>query len=110
MRKLGASADLGNAVALLCSAEASWITGQILDVDGGASLMDAHLPPGNPATTRCKRRPHRLAEQLSKTRQSHVSQRRSRPPSFRPPWGILHSRAGWLSFANQASDSRYPCG
>ncbi len=44
MRKLGIPADLGNAVALLCSAEASWITGQILDVDGGASLMDAHLP------------------------------------------------------------------
>jgi NAD(P)-dependent dehydrogenase (short-subunit alcohol dehydrogenase family) len=43
MRKLGVPADLGNAVALLCSAEASWITG-ILDVDGGASLMDAHLP------------------------------------------------------------------
>ena len=44
MRRLGIPADLGNAVALLCSAEASWITGQILDVDGGASLMDAHLP------------------------------------------------------------------
>lgn len=44
MRRLGMPADIGNAVALLCSAEASWITGQILDVDGGASLMDAHLP------------------------------------------------------------------
>ena len=44
MRRLGMPADLGNAVALLCSAEASWITGQVLDVDGGASLMDAHLP------------------------------------------------------------------
>src|SRR5947209_1011495 len=42
--KLGTPPDIGNAVALLCSAEASWITGQILDVDGGASLMDAHLP------------------------------------------------------------------
>ena len=44
MGKLGTPSDIGNAVALLCSAEASWITGQILDVDGGASLMDAHLP------------------------------------------------------------------
>jgi hypothetical protein len=24
--------------------EASWITGQLIEVDGGASLMDAHLP------------------------------------------------------------------
>ncbi len=44
MRRLGTPADLGNAVALLCSSEANWITGQILDVDGGAALMDAHLP------------------------------------------------------------------
>jgi len=44
MGKLGTPADIGNAVALLCSAEADWITGQILDVDGGASLMNAHLP------------------------------------------------------------------
>jgi NAD(P)-dependent dehydrogenase (short-subunit alcohol dehydrogenase family) len=44
MRRLGTPADIGNAVALLCSDEASWITGQLIDVDGGASLMDAHLP------------------------------------------------------------------
>ena len=35
---------LGNAVALLCSEEASWITGQLIAVDGGAGLMDAALP------------------------------------------------------------------
>ena len=44
MRRLGTPADIGNAVALLCSDEASWITGQLINVDGGASLMDAHLP------------------------------------------------------------------
>src|SRR5713226_6342159 len=44
MRRLGTTTDIGNAVALLCMPEASWITGQVLDVDGGASLMDAHLP------------------------------------------------------------------
>jgi NAD(P)-dependent dehydrogenase (short-subunit alcohol dehydrogenase family) len=44
MRRLGTPADIGNALALLCSPEANWITGQLLDVDGGAALMDAHLP------------------------------------------------------------------
>ena len=44
MGRLGTPADVGNAVALLCSEEANWITGQLIDVDGGASLMDAHLP------------------------------------------------------------------
>ena len=29
---------------MICSPEANCITGQLLDVDGGASLMDAHLP------------------------------------------------------------------
>jgi len=44
MRRLGTPADIGNAVALICSPEANWITGQLIDVDGGAALMDAHLP------------------------------------------------------------------
>jgi enoyl-[acyl-carrier protein] reductase III len=44
MGRLGTSADIGNAVALLCSEEAGWITGQTIAVDGGASLMDAALP------------------------------------------------------------------
>jgi NAD(P)-dependent dehydrogenase (short-subunit alcohol dehydrogenase family) len=44
MGRLGTPADIGNAVALICSEQASWITGQLIDVDGGASLVDAHLP------------------------------------------------------------------
>ena len=44
MRRLGLPADIGNAVKLLCSAEANWITGQTLEVDGGASLVAGHLP------------------------------------------------------------------
>jgi NAD(P)-dependent dehydrogenase (short-subunit alcohol dehydrogenase family) len=44
MGRLGTPADIGNAVALLCSNEASWITGQVIAVDGGSSLMDPGLP------------------------------------------------------------------
>ena len=44
MGRLGTPTDIGKAVALICSEDASWITGQLIDVDGGASLMDAHLP------------------------------------------------------------------
>lgn len=44
MGHLGTPADIGNAVALLCSEEASWITGQTLAVDGGASLMEPVMP------------------------------------------------------------------
>jgi NAD(P)-dependent dehydrogenase (short-subunit alcohol dehydrogenase family) len=44
MGRLGTPADIANAVALICSQEAAWITGQLIDVDGGASLVDAHLP------------------------------------------------------------------
>ena len=44
MRRMGTPADIGNAVSLICSEEASWITGQLIDVDGGASLMNSHIP------------------------------------------------------------------
>ena len=44
MGRLGTPSDIGNAVAMICSEEAGWITGQLIDVDGGASLVDAHLP------------------------------------------------------------------
>jgi enoyl-[acyl-carrier protein] reductase III len=45
MGRLATPADVGNATALLCSTEAAFITGQILGVDGGASLMNAEVPP-----------------------------------------------------------------
>lgn len=44
MGRLGTPADIGNAVWLLCSDDASWITGQTIAVDGGLSLMDPGLP------------------------------------------------------------------
>jgi enoyl-[acyl-carrier protein] reductase III len=45
MRRLGTPADIGNAAALLCSEDAAWITGQVIYADGGASLMNAEVPP-----------------------------------------------------------------
>ncbi len=44
MGRIGTPADVGNALALLCADESNWITGQLIEVDGGAALMDAHLP------------------------------------------------------------------
>lgn len=44
MGRMGKPEDIGNAVAMLCSAEAGWITGQTIAVDGGASLMNADFP------------------------------------------------------------------
>jgi len=44
MRRVGTPADIGNAVMLLCMEEASFITGQTLHVDGGASIMDTVFP------------------------------------------------------------------
>ena len=39
-------ADVGGAVAALCSDDAGWITGQTIVVDGGASLMSPEVPLG----------------------------------------------------------------
>ena len=44
MGRMGTPADIGNAVALLCSPDAAWITGQLLYADGGASLVDTLMP------------------------------------------------------------------
>jgi NAD(P)-dependent dehydrogenase (short-subunit alcohol dehydrogenase family) len=44
MGRLGTPADVANAVAMICAPESGWITGTLIDVDGGASLMEAHLP------------------------------------------------------------------
>src|SRR5208337_505665 len=45
MRRLGTPEDIGNVVALLCSEQAGWITGQVIYADGGASLMSPEVPP-----------------------------------------------------------------
>ncbi len=44
MGRLGTPEDVGNAVMLLCMDEASFITGQVLHVDGGGSIMDTVFP------------------------------------------------------------------
>ncbi|MGQ0704284.1 MAG: SDR family oxidoreductase [Gemmatimonadales bacterium] len=45
MGRLGTPADVGNTVALFCSEQAGWITGQVIYADGGASLMNPEVPP-----------------------------------------------------------------
>jgi NAD(P)-dependent dehydrogenase (short-subunit alcohol dehydrogenase family) len=42
--RLGTPADIGDMVALICSEQARWMTGQVIAVDGGASLMEPGLP------------------------------------------------------------------
>ena len=44
MRRMGTPADVSNAVTMLCAEEASFITGQTIHVDGGASIMWPELP------------------------------------------------------------------
>ena len=45
MRRLGTPEDVGTAAALLCSERPSWITGQVIYADVGASLMNPEVPP-----------------------------------------------------------------
>jgi len=44
MRRLTTPADVGAVAALLCTEEAGFVTGQLIYVDGGASLMSADFP------------------------------------------------------------------
>jgi enoyl-[acyl-carrier protein] reductase III len=44
MKRLGTPHDVGNVVSLFCSEKASWITGQVIYADGGASLMSPEVP------------------------------------------------------------------
>ena len=44
LKRLGDPADIANAVAFLLSSEASWITGRLLVVDGGITLLGADWP------------------------------------------------------------------
>ena len=44
MGRLGTPEDVGNVTALFCSADAGWITGQVIYADGGASLMNPEIP------------------------------------------------------------------
>ncbi len=44
MGRMGTPEDIGNAVAMLCSPQSSWITGQLIYADGGASLVDTLMP------------------------------------------------------------------
>jgi NAD(P)-dependent dehydrogenase (short-subunit alcohol dehydrogenase family) len=43
-RRTGTPQDVANAVILICMEESSWMTGQIFNVDGGASIMDTVFP------------------------------------------------------------------
>jgi NAD(P)-dependent dehydrogenase (short-subunit alcohol dehydrogenase family) len=45
MGRLGTPEDVGDVVALICSEQAAWITGQVIYADGGASLMNPEVPP-----------------------------------------------------------------
>ena len=45
MGRLGTPEDIGKVVALFCSEDAAWITGQVIYADGGASIVTSDTPP-----------------------------------------------------------------
>lgn len=49
LRRTGRPEDIADAVVFLCSAQATWITGTILGVNGGSQAGRTHLPPSTPA-------------------------------------------------------------
>ncbi len=44
MGRAGTPEDVGGAVAMLCSEDARWVTGQTIVADGGSSLMSTEVP------------------------------------------------------------------
>lgn len=46
MGRLAQPDDIADAVVLICSDLARWITGEVIQVDGGASLMNSDFPLG----------------------------------------------------------------
>jgi NAD(P)-dependent dehydrogenase (short-subunit alcohol dehydrogenase family) len=44
MGRLGTPEDIGKVVAMFCSEQSAWITGQIICADGGSSLMNPEIP------------------------------------------------------------------
>ena len=80
---MGTPADIGNAVALLCSPDAGWITGQLIYFDGGASLADTLLPLEIQHWLGVKSRPEFCEGQSFKdTKSAKVD---SAPVCFEPP-------------------------
>lgn len=47
LQRTGRAEDIANAVAFLCSDDASWVNGEIFGVNGGSQAGRTHLPPSS---------------------------------------------------------------